>query len=163
MSEKVLTIAGIVASVLFGIPAWWALLIEHPDAIGPAISALRVASPIAIFLLGCFTGYHLKAWRNRADRYKALARRIPTLSVPEKAILLITFADGSVWANGRMTGPASSLYASGYLEVTHSGGLRGTCYVMPAELRDEMTKREKILDSLGEAENTARSMVSQSG
>lgn len=163
MSEKALSLLGIAVSVLLGVPAWWTLFIEHPETLHPAMAVLRVVVPVAIFLLGCFTGYHLKAWRNGADRYRTLARRVPSLSAPERAILLIACGDGAVWAGSGMEGPASSLCANGYLVATYSGGLNGECYAIPGELREAIANRKDAMEALNEVEGMAHSMVSRRG
>lgn len=60
MSDKGWSIAGVIASVVFGVPAWWTLFIEHPET----VTALWVIAPLGTFALGAFTGYHARRWRD---------------------------------------------------------------------------------------------------
>lgn len=152
MSEKALSILGLILSVAFGVPTWWALFIEHPETAGPLYDVMKIVAPSATFLFGLFTGYHLKAWRAGSDAYRHLARSVPSLSERERAVLLIAYSMGDVWAVGDMVGPASSLLAGGYLSLTYSGGSKGECYVMPHELRSEIAKRGDLKKALSDAE-----------
>ena len=65
MSEKGWTIAGVLLTVAFGVPAWWTLFIEHPETVTTMTWALRVATPVLTFLAGMFTGWHLRKWRSK--------------------------------------------------------------------------------------------------
>lgn len=58
--DEGLAIAGVILTVLFGVPAWLALFIEHPETLPAVIWALRLAFPVLTFLLGIFTGWHLR-------------------------------------------------------------------------------------------------------
>ena len=70
MSSKFWTIAGLISTVLFGIPSWWTLFIEHPDTLNLITDVLKVISPVVLFALGCFTGYHLRKWRHEVGLSK---------------------------------------------------------------------------------------------
>lgn len=63
MSEKRWTIAGVIAAVVFGVPAWWAMFIEHPETVGTTITVLRALSPVVMFAIGAFTGYKRCSWK----------------------------------------------------------------------------------------------------
>lgn len=73
MSEKGWTIAGVLLTVAFGVPAWWTLFIEHPETVTTMTWALRVATPVLTFLAGMFTGWHLRKWRSKAKPNSELA------------------------------------------------------------------------------------------
>lgn len=73
MSEKGWTIAGVLLTVVFGIPAWWALFIEHPETVTTMTWTLRVATPVLTFFAGMFTGWHLQKWRSKAKPNSELA------------------------------------------------------------------------------------------
>lgn len=79
MREKGLTIAGIAATIAFGVPTWWALFIEHPETADAFVWALRALTPIVIFLLGVFTGWNLRRWlggeRDMKSRIAELEKR----------------------------------------------------------------------------------------
>lgn len=72
-----LAIAGVILTVVFGVPAWWALFIEHPETLPAVTWALRLAFPVLTFLLGVFTGWHLRklASGGRARRDDASPRK----------------------------------------------------------------------------------------
>lgn len=63
MSDRALTILGIAATVAFGVPTWWTLFIEHPET----VTFLWAIAPVVIFLLGIFTGWHLRRWRESSE------------------------------------------------------------------------------------------------
>lgn len=109
------------------------------------------------FSIGRFSSGHGRR-AARKEMRRAVAR-IPMMSEPERAILLIALSTGEVWARDDMVGPASSLNASGYLSVTYSGGLRGTCYVLPTEIRESIRRDRAAMDSI----NSASGYVSRWG
>lgn len=86
-----------------------------------------------------------------ADAWKSLAMDVPSLSERERAVLLIAYNMGDVWAKDDMASAAASLYANGYLRLIYSGGLSGECYSMPKELRKEIKGNSKAIKAMNEA------------
>ena len=125
------------------------------DVLIPTLAGNPLAQhPVETCFVGAFcacVGFFI----GRADissPCKKLAKAIPSLSRPERAVLLLAYSCGEVWAGVETAGPASSLLANGYLALTYSGGVRGDCYILPADLRKEISGRRPALEALKEAE-----------
>ena len=88
-----------------------------------------------------------------AKRRKQLVAAIPSLSIPERAILLIVASMGDVWATDEMMGPASSLMNSGYITATYTGGIKGDCYVMDARMKAAIEKNDAAVEAMQEAKD----------
>lgn len=157
MSYKGRTIAGAVGSVVSAAPAWIGTYLDHPEAFDWFFDYSIIWVPALVFSFGCFTGYSFCKWRSGADAYRELAKSIPSLSERERAVLLVAYSMGDVWANYDMVGPASSLLANGYLSMTYSGGMRGECYVMPGALRKEIARSPHCIRALNDAEGVVLS------
>lgn len=78
MSEKQWTIAGVAVGVAFGVPAWWSLFIEHPETVTAMTWALRVMTPVVTFMVGAFTGWHLRRWVRPVDQTHSMDGTINT-------------------------------------------------------------------------------------
>ena len=112
---------------------------------GGTIFALSALSFLVGYAIGRVTA------ETPAKRRRQLVTAIPSLSIPERAILLIAASMGDVWATDEMKGPASSLMSSGYLTATYTGGLKGDCYVIDAKLKAEIEKSNAAVKALQEA------------
>ena len=86
-----------------------------------------------------------------AKRRRQLVAAIPSLSIPERAILLIVASMGDVWATDEMMGPASSLMNSGYITATYTGGVKGDCFVMDAKVKAAREKNDTAVEAIQEA------------
>lgn len=151
MDYKEKTIAGAVASVVSAVPTWIGMFLDHPEALDWLFSTAPIWTPVMVFSFGCFTGYSFCKWKSGADAYRELTRNVPSLSERERAVLLVAYSMGDVWARDDMVGVAASLLANGYLHLTHSGGLRGDCYVMPSELRKELRGNRRAVEAMNAA------------
>lgn len=86
MSERGWTILGVAATIVFGVPAWWSLFVEHPDVMAELMWAMRVMLPIGTFLAGVFTGWHLRRWRSESLAYQ-ITEKVKGMSVVARAFL----------------------------------------------------------------------------
>lgn len=66
MNDKTLSYIGIALTILFGVPTWWAFVMDYPETTAPLLSALHVLGFLATTLLAGFAGWHLCKWRRVA-------------------------------------------------------------------------------------------------
>lgn len=132
MSERWLTIVGVILTVVFGVPAWWALFIEHPETVTTMTWALRIATPVLTFLAGMFTGWHLQKWRSKkkssgtgeesaekdaeiarlTDENLALQKQLQMQKVPGAVTALQTVAVAASRSTDQVRAPSGKYYCN---------------------------------------------------
>ncbi|WP_143803178.1 hypothetical protein [Olsenella sp. An270] len=73
MNDKTLSYIGIALTILFGVPTWWAFVMDYPETTAPLLSALHVLGFLATTLLAGFAGWHLCKWRRVAPLERRLS------------------------------------------------------------------------------------------
>lgn len=147
MNDRLLSLLGLIFSIFFGIPAWIALIIEHPSTLGIfywVVAALAVA---LTFSLGCFIGFRacLKKYdRQSLDQTATITRLKSEGDEKDNAIIRLKRSlEDCELALAKMTGTEEQLITHRKARIRRC--IRGMSFFLRAEVQAAIADGSVVL------------------